>query len=148
MTADSQWPLQQAVFDALSGDATLQSLTGQVPARVFDHVPQDLWRTPDASGGFPPYVVIGLSTARAFDSKTEDGCDQTLTIHIWSRHRGLKETKQIMAAIVEALDRQALSVSGHDLIQLRFEFSDSFLEEDGLTRHGVQRFRALNEANS
>ena len=148
MTADSQWPMQQAVFDALRGDAVLQGLTGQVPARVFDHVPQDLWRAPDASGGFPPYVVIGLSTVREFDSKTENGCDQTLTIHTWSRYRGFQETKEIMAAIVDALDQQGLSVVGHDLVQLRFEFSDTFLEEDGLTRHGVQRFRALTEANS
>ena len=145
MTADSQWPLQQAVYDALSGDAVLQGLTGQVPARVFDHVPQETWRTPDSSGAFPPYVVIGLSTVREFDSKTEDGCDQTLTIHTWSRHRGFKEAKQIMSAVVDVLDRGALTVAGHALIQLRFEFSDSFLEEDGMTRHGVQRFRALTE---
>lgn len=146
MTADSQWPLQQAVFSTLQADAALQGLTGQVPARVFDQVPQDLWQAPDAEGRYPPYVVIGLSKAQDFDSKTEDGCDLTLMIHTWSRYRGFKEAKQIMAAIVDALDRQGLSIAGHDLIQLRFEFSDTFLEEDGLTRHGVQRFRALTEA--
>ena len=117
-----------------------------MPARVFDQVPQDTWRRPAAGGGFPPYVVIGLATVRDFDTKTEDGCDQALLIHTWSRYRGFKEAKQIMAAVVDALDRQGLAIAGHALVQLRFEFSDSFLEEDGLTRHGVQRFRVLTEA--
>lgn len=147
MTADSQWAMQKAVFDALRGDAALQGLTGQVPSRVFDHVPQGLWRTPDADGRFPPYLVIGFSTARDFDSKTENGCEQTLMVHTWSRYRGFREIKEIMAAVVDILDRQDLSVAGHNLIQLRFEFSDTFIEDDGLTRHGVQRFRALTEAS-
>ena len=147
MTADSQWPLQQAVYDALSGDSVLQGLTGQVPARVFDHVPQDLWAAPDSDGNYPPYVVIGQSKTQDFDSKTSNGCEQVLTIHSWSRHHGFKKTKEIMAAVVDALDRQSLIVAGHDLIQIRFEFSDTFLEEDGVTRHGLQRFRALTEAS-
>ena len=138
MTADSQWALQQAVFTALSGDAALQALVGN-PARVYDQVPQD--------AAFP-YVVVGEVTARPFDSKTEDGMEQTVTVHSWSRYRGLKETKQIMAAVVDALDRQALGVTGHDLVLLRFEFSQTFLDPDGLTRHGVQRLRALTQLSS
>ena len=49
MTADSQWPLQQALHAALTGDAALQAFLG-TPARVFDQVPQD--------SAFP-YLVIG-----------------------------------------------------------------------------------------
>ncbi len=138
MTADSQWVLQQAVYAALRADSTLQALTGATPARVFDHVPQD--------SDFP-YVVIGEATTADWDTKTEDGMNQTLMIHSWSRHRGLKEVKLMMAAVVDALDRQALSTTGHTLVQLRFEFSDTFLDQDGLTRHGVQRLRALTESS-
>lgn len=136
MTADAQWAVQQAVYSALTSDTTLQALLGN-PPRVYDHVPQDT--------AFP-YVVIGQATTRSFDTKTEDGMEQTLTVHTWSRYRGIKETKQIMGAIVDALDQQSLSLTGHTLIQLRFEFSDTFLDEDGLTHHGVQRFRAVTEA--
>ena len=136
MTADSQWAVQQAVYTALTGDAAVQALIGN-PARVYDHAPQDATF---------PYVVTGESTAVDWDTKSEDGMEQTLTVHSWSRYRGLSEVKRIMAAVVDALDKQALSVTGHDLVQLRFEFSDTFLDEDGLTRHGVQRFRALTEA--
>ena len=48
--------------------------------------------------------------------------------------------------MVDALDRQALSLTGHNLVLLRFEFSQAMLDPDGLTRHGVQRFRALTQA--
>ena len=136
MTADSQWALQKAVYSALAADAPLQALIGATP-RVYDHVPQE---------SMFPYVVIGDATALENDTKTTDGMEQTLTLHTWSRYRGLKEAKQIMGAIVDALDQTSLSVTGHSLTLLRFEFSDTFLDADGLTRHGVQRFRALTQS--
>ena len=135
MSADSQWPVQQAVYSALTGDPTIQGMLGN-PARVFDHVPQ---------GSDFPYLVIGDSQATPFDTKTESGLDQRLTLHTWSRYRGLKQTKEIMAAVVDALDGQGLAVSGHALVLLRFEFATTIVDDDGLTRHGVQRFRALTQ---
>jgi len=135
MSADSQWPVQQAVYGALIGDAAVQGLLGN-PARVFDHVPQ----------GSPfPYLVIGAVRATPFDTKTEAGLDQSLTIHTWSRYRGLKETKDVMAAVLTVLDGQSLAVAGHTLVLLRFEFATTVVDDDGLTRHGVQRFRALTQ---
>ena len=143
MTADSQWNLQQTIYSTLRADATLQTLTGVTPARVFDKVPQSTWAEPNSSGVYPPYVKIGEATARDWDTKTSDGMEQTLIIHTWSRGRGMKEPKLIMAAIVVALDQQALTVVGHTLVELVFEFSDTETEQDGLTRHGVQRLRAI-----
>ena len=135
MSADSQWPLQTAVYARLIADPTVQGLLG-APARVFDHVPQ--------ASPFP-YVAIGETTAQPFDTKTEVGMEQRLLVHTWSRYRGQKETKEIMAAIVGALDQAALSVGGHTLVLLRFEFATTTVDPDGLTRHGVQRFRALTQ---
>lgn len=136
MTSDSQWAVQEAIYAVLTGDATLKGLIGD-PARVFDHVP--------AASPFP-YLVIGEATSAPFDAKTEDGMEQTLTIHTWSRYRGLKETKEIMAAVAAALDNQGLVLAGHALVLLRFASGATFLDPDGLTRHGVQRFRALTQA--
>jgi hypothetical protein len=136
MSADSQWSVQQAVYGALRGDATVQGLLGS-PARVFDHVPQ----------GSPfPYLVIGDASATPFDTKTEAGLDQRLSVHTWSRYRGLKQTKDIMAAVHAVLDGQSLAVSGHTLVLLRLEFATAIVDDDGLTRHGVQRFRALTQS--
>lgn len=136
MTADSQWPVQKAVYSALVNDSALAGLMGSPP---------DIYDNPPPNSDFP-YVLIGESTAVDSDTKTTDGMEQTLTIHSWSRYRGQREVKLIMAAIVDALDDQALAVTGHTLINLRFEFSDTFKDPDGLTRHGVQRFRVVTQA--
>lgn len=139
MTSDSQWAVQQAIVTALKADSALLALvnTEGSNAGVYDHV--------DANTPFP-YVVVGESTGRADDTKTEHGMDQVVTIHGWSEYRGYKEIKQIMGAVVTALDRAALTVTGHDLIDLRFLSSEIMLDPDGLTRHGVQRFRVATEA--
>ena len=136
MSADSQWPLQQAVYAALSGDAQIKAVLGD-PARIFDHVPP--------SAQFP-HLAIGETTAQPFDGKTEDGLDQTLTLHTWSRARGLKETKTIMAAVTAALDNQTLTLNGHALVLLRMVFAMTALDSDGLARQGGPRFRALTAA--
>ena len=137
MTADSQWVVQQAIYTALTGAAAVTALVG---TRIFDHVPQDTW--PASSGTtFPPYIVIGDATATEFDTKTEDGMEQAITIDIWSRYRGMSEIKRIMEAIVDTLDRASLSVTGHTLVDIRYEFSDTMPDPDGLTQHGIQRFK-------
>ena len=38
-------------------------------------------------------------------------------------------------------------MTGHDLVEIRIDLSNVLLDPDGLTRHGVQRFRVLTEAS-
>lgn len=130
---DASWPLQQAVYAALAGDATLTALAA---GGVHDHVPQDQ----------PfPFVQIGEATVRDWSAKTFDGAEHTLTIHAWARGRGRKGVKEIMARIHEVLHNAALAVTGHTLVLLRFEFADAMEDPDGLTYHGVTRFRAVTQ---
>jgi hypothetical protein len=133
MVQDPQWPLQQALFLSLQDDALLTSLLGAAD-RIFDHVPEQ--------SDFP-YVAIGDMELSPFDTKTEEAGVLTCTIHSWSRYRGMREVREIMAAIVENLDDSTPAVAGFDLISLRFLVSDTLLDPVGLTRHGVQKFRAL-----
>ncbi len=133
MSADSQWPVQEAIHDALVGDTTLQTLVG---TRVYDAVPDDATY---------PYVTIGDADATEWDTKNSFGMDQMLHIHTWSRYRGQREAKLIMSAIHGALHNQPLTVDGHDLISLRFSASFVVMDPDGLTRHGVSRFRAITD---
>ncbi len=143
MTADSSWPLQQALDTALRADATLIALLADGADGIYDGVPQD---------SVFPYVVIGEDTIRPFDTMTEDGAEATITIHTWDSPDadadaiGFSLTKRIMSAIVDALDQASLSVSGHTLVLMRHEFQNTFRDTDGLTVHGVQRFRALTQA--
>jgi len=144
MSVDSQWALQQTVHEVLVADAALQVWLG-VPPRVYDHVPAD---------AVYPYLVIGEIAGRPFDSKTSQGMRLTLTLHVWDGadeasgptapgHRGAGRLRQIMARLVSLLDRAALDVSGHQLVRLHFEGSETSGEGDGLLRHGTQRFHAL-----
>tara|TARA_Y100001938_G_C8059144_1_gene416155 strand:- start:1074 stop:1478 length:405 start_codon:yes stop_codon:yes gene_type:complete len=130
--SDHSFELQKTIFTTLNSDSTI---TSTFSATVHDHVPQ---------GTSFPYIVIGEETMTDESSaKTLDFNNFTLTIHIFSRNRGRKEAKQIMARIYELLHNQNLSVTGANHINTRFEFSDVIKENDGLTYHGVQRFRTI-----
>jgi hypothetical protein len=120
--------IQQASFDRLSSYPGMPT--------VYDDVP---------TGAAFPYVVIGEDTHIPFDTDDSLGSESTVTFHVWSRYRGKKEAKEILGLIYEALTRQALSVVGHDLITIEFDYSDVLLDPDGITRHGVSRFRWLVE---
>ncbi|MEQ1887566.1 MAG: DUF3168 domain-containing protein [Alphaproteobacteria bacterium] len=124
MTA-AGWELQQVIF------ARLDTLLAEP---VYDHVPQN--------APFP-YVVVGDAAVSAWGAGDLSGEQHALSIHIWSRYQGRKEMKQIMSSIMAALDGVALSLSGHQLVDLRFVFADEFPDPDGVSRHGLVRFRAV-----
>lgn len=122
--------LQQTVFNALDQSSTLQNLVTD----VYDFVPE--------STAFP-YVKIGEQTMVDNGTKDKKGSDFTIEVHTFSRYRGSVEIKNIMSVVYDILHESSLSVSGADLINMRFEFSDIIKENDGLTTHGVQRFRVF-----
>ncbi len=88
-----------------------------------------------------PYVVIGDDTLIPWDNDTNIGVDATLTLHVWSRYKGRVEAKNIQGEIYTLLNRSSLTIAGFTVVDLLFEFSETFVENDGQTRHGVQRFR-------
>jgi len=122
--------LQQTVFNALDQSSTLQNLVTD----VYDFVPE--------STAFP-YVKIGEQTMVDNGTKDKKGSDFTIEVHTFSRYRGSVEIKNIMSVVYDILHESSLSVSGASLVNMRFEFSDIIKENDGLTSHGVQRFRVF-----
>ena len=122
--------LRQTVFNALDQSSTLQNLVTD----VYDFVPE---------GTAFPYVKIGEQTMVDNGTKNKQGTDFTIEVHTFSRYRGSVEIKNIMSVVYDILHESSLSVSGADLINMRFEFSDIIKENDGLTTHGVQRFRVF-----
>ena len=123
--------LQNTLFQTLSADPGVLALG----ASVWDDVPENY-------AGFP-YITIGEAAFAEWDTDTSTGCIGTATIHTWSRKNGRKETKQIQGAIYDALHRAELAVTGFDCVSCDFIGSESFLDEDGKTRHGVQQFKFL-----
>jgi hypothetical protein len=126
-----QFALQSAIYSSLSNDNTLTQVLG---AGVFDEVTE---------GATYPFVALGEETAVDYSTKNLVGGETTINIHIWSQYKGSKETKNIMDKIHDLLHDSNLTVSGFNLINLRFEYSDIMRDPDGVTRHGVMRFRAI-----
>ena len=126
-----QFALQTTIYSTLSNDNTLTNTLG---AGVFDEVVEN---------ASYPFVALGEETAIDYSTKDLDGGEFTINIHVWSQYKGAKQTKEIMDRIHDLLHDSSLSVSGFNLINLRFEFSDVIRDPDGITRHGIMRFRAI-----
>ena len=125
--------LQQAIFSTLDG-GTINDADGNAITGVFDDVPENT-----------AYVLIFMAaqTATNIDTKDKDAHEHTLTIHVWSQYRGRKEIKNIMSSVYTTLHNASITVSGASLVNIRHEFENTLTEADGITRHGVMRFRAV-----
>ena len=128
--------LQTAVFTALDADSALSSLV----IGVYDDVPQP---TDAGDESDFPYVTVGEAVHTEFDTDNTLGDDCTITVHSWSRYAGRKEIKQIQGAVYNVLHRSSLPVSGYTTVGVDWVQSDSFVDTDGETRHGVQTFRII-----
>lgn len=128
-------PLQSAVFTALTGDASLVTALGGT-AKIYDYAPQDT--------NFP-YVTIGEIAGQEWDTKGTDGQRSQVTVHVWSRKRGMKETRELLAHVYRILHRASLTVAGHTLVHIRYLFDDAFTEDGGQIFHGVMRFEAITQ---
>lgn len=126
--------LQRSVFIALTSSAPLTALLGG--PHVYDDVPRH--------AAFP-YVTIGQSTVRDWSTGGELGHEHILTLHVWSRAAGRKETYEIISALEATLHDASLALSQHRLVNLRHEVSDARRDPDGETYHGVVRYRAVTE---
>ncbi len=128
--------VQQAIFDALATSAQVKALLGESP-RLYDHVPP---------GAIFPYVVYGPAHVAPYDAKDETGFEQIVTLNIWSRYRGGKETRAIFQALYEALHRAELSLAGQVFLYCEFHSADFALDADGLTQHAAVRFTIVTQS--
>ena len=60
-----------------------------------------------------------------------------------TRRKIRKEIKNIMSSVYTTLHNASITVSGASLVNIRHEFENTLTEADGITRHGVMRFRAV-----
>ena len=130
----ASWALQRAIYHRLSSDAGLTRLLGG--PSIYDQPPQETSY---------PYLALGQSVVRDWSTGTETGEEHILTVHVWSRASGMRETQEIMGALRAALNDAALTVEGHRLINLRHEFSDARADPERDLHHGIVRYRAVTE---
>jgi len=136
MSADSSWDVQSGVYTLLTTTSALTALLAAGAGSILDHVP---------AGTAFPYVVLGETHCRPMDSHAFSGNEVTLTLHTYSRGVGMQETRSIMAAMYDALHNADFAVPNQVLVLCQSIESTTALEDDGLTRHGVQRFRLVTE---
>jgi len=125
-----QFALQTTIYNALN----VSAITTTLSCGVYDEV---------IEGNTYPFITLGEETTIDYSTKTATGSETTINIHIWSQYKGSKQTKQIMDKVHDLLHDIDLTVTGFNLINLRFEYSDIMRDPDGITRHGVMRFRAI-----
>ncbi len=148
---------QEIVFDALTARLALPVLAGAVwvdtnnwdddafwlewspiSAAVYDEVPY----LPE---GMPrqnfPYAVIGDDTTTPWDTDDTLGKEVSITVHVWSRTAGFKETKAILGEVYDILNRGNLFKTGYNVVDCLCDFSETMRDPDGKTRHGVMRFK-------
>lgn len=127
--SDAGWELQVAVYDKLTSTLAVPGT-----ARVYDHMP------PLEERQFP-YVTLGEDFMRDFGSKSRIGTEHVFSLHAWSRSGDWYEVKKISALIHAAFHEKEVSLTSGVNVMTRFIDARSMDDPDGVTRHGIQRFR-------
>lgn len=126
--------LQTALIARLRDQLTMLPDFAGVKA-VFFQVPQQY----DDS---QPYVTIYELNMLQDDTDNTTGFEVVATIHTWVQERTTAQTGVIMQAIYDALQRyDILPVTGYTVSGVSFESQTILRDPDGVTKHGVQRFR-------
>ncbi len=111
---------------------------GQVSAVVYDDVP---YMPEGMPREYFPYIVIGDDSSNAWDTDDTLGAEVDITIDIWSRQAGFKETKRLMGEVYDVLNRLKVVKDGYNVVDCLYQFSEALRDPDGETRHGVMRFK-------
>lgn len=126
---------QKAIYEALISNVDI--IANSIP--VYDAVPQ----AESAENSQYPYITIGEDNHLSIDTDTENENQVSITINVWSRQRGRLETKTIQGYIYKTLQRAELSETGYKFVNIMQDGSTSFMDVDGITRHGVQTFNLI-----
>jgi len=121
--------LQSAVHVRLSSDDTLIAAVGG----VFDAVPKQAQL---------PYLVLGPVTAVPWSAKSFSGQRHRLVVRMFSEAPGDAEIKALADRVHGLLDRAALSLEGHHLVDLGFDGLQTLRDPEGI-RQAELRFSAL-----
>jgi hypothetical protein len=125
---------QDAVLARLAADVDVQAVLGD-PARVFDAAP---------NGAAYPYLAAGRAVSEPRDALDADLIEHRLTLHLWTRDTGRRETIVMLGIIRAVLHETDMTLDGgYELVSCRAVYADVFGAQDNRLAHGVLRIRAL-----
>ncbi len=90
-----------------------------------------------------PKIWIEDGGADDWSNKDDAGLEANVTLHIGSRYDGTKEIRSLMDKCHAALHNASLTLSAGQSVLCQFDRHDMVIDSDGVTRHGVMRFRLL-----
>lgn len=126
-TQTALWPLQQALFTTLSGDAELMSIVTGVYDAVLEDIPF-------------PYVTIGSPTTLNTTTRTSFIEEISVTIHTWSVSGGKRESYNLLNAIHSAIGK-GLPIGGFfSLLAVSRPDLQVIDDVDPRIKHGLARF--------
>jgi len=127
---------EDALLAHLAADASVQAALGD-PARIFDAAPE---------GAAFPYLSVGRGVSEPSGASGADLIAHRLTLHLWTRETGRRETKEMLGAIRAAVDEASFALAdGFTLISCRAVYADVFRTADSRLAHGVLRVQAVIE---
>ena len=138
--------LQQAIYESLINDSNLTPLlsiytydSGDSVPSIFEHLPQT------NNNELFPAIVIDYPVVNQLDTDTENGFECTVLIHTWSVERGNKQVSDIQRVVYNRLHRAQLTVDNYLFSGISQEFAEILKDPDGISRHGIQRFKIFIE---
>lgn len=127
----AHYTLQKAIFDLLNNDSALLAIvTG-------------IYENPAPVVAFP-YLAFGTLSAADWSTKTTRGLHTVIMLHGYSRE-GKMQVVEILDRVFDLLQSSELTLTGHHLVAMRFDYNEITLENDGITYHGVMKFHAYTE---
>ena len=139
MSADPSYPMQVALFQALSASTDLQALIGN-PARVYDQVPLN------RATGEPTFPYVTIFDAHVVDDWAEGilGSEVYCDVHVRSRAVAHREAKKIAAVVRETMC-QGLEPTGHVVVVFEYVNTRHLTDPDGVTAHSIVSVRYSTE---
>lgn len=131
---DRTLPVLKAMVAALKGDAGVAAIVGD---RVYDRAPQSVTF---------PMVSLGPTYAQpAIETIGGEGWEVSVTLDLWTRGGGRAVAASLMAAAVDALHNADIALDAGTTVLCRLESQHVMMEQDGVTHHGIQRWRVLTD---
>ena len=117
----------KAVYVAL--DATT-GLTGIISESLSDDDPF-------------PKIWIEDGGADDWSNKDDNGLEAFVNLHVGSQKEGTKEIRGLMDKCHSALHNVDLVLANGQSVLCQFVRHDVVIDSDGITRHGIMRFKLL-----
>ena len=138
MAAPLHTDILTKIIARLQGNAGVAALFTDVTAQIKNHLPQLTKDTAVLKRS--PFMRVRWNAGTDWSGKDFQGYQGAVVVDVWTTAHGDLEVLKIFDAVNLALHNQPLTLAQAENIKLQHDFSDVFIEPDGVTHHGVQRF--------